>query len=351
MKSKALYIGSKIIKPSSGADQVNRRNQLLLESLCEVSYLPFEGGLFPKLFLCCTNKYLNTVDTKMEDVDFEYVFIQQSLYGRVCRHIKKRYPKVKIIVFFHNIEIQYATEYMKTKGLKALPFYFVVKYWEKYCCQSADFCITLNSRDSRLLKNIYGRNADLELPTSFPDLYNEEKANCELDDKLSPVIDYLFVGVSFFANVEAVQWFIDNVMPNVDGHFYIVGKGMDNNAFKNVTERVHIYGYVDDLSSYYYRAKYVVSPIHVGGGMKTKTAEALMYGKTILGSKEAFEGYKVDNRCMMVCESADDYVKSIAEGGSINNKYSRSLFLNHYCDTVIRNKFNVFFNRNIFYEK
>lgn len=342
MKSKALYIGSKIVKPSSGADQVNRRNQLLLESLCEVSYLPFKGGLFPKLFLCCTNKYLNTVDTKMEDVDFEYVFIQQSLYGRVCCHIKKRYPKVKIIVFFHNIEIQYATEYMKTNVLKALPFYFVVKYWEKYCCQYADFCITLNSRDSRLLKNIYGRNADLELPTSFPDLYNAEKANCELDDKLSPVIDYLFVGVSFFANVEAVQWFIDNVMPNIDGHFYVMGKGMDRIAFKNVTERVHIYGYVDDLSSYYYRAKYVVSPIHVGGGMKTKTAEALMYGKTILGSKEAFEGYEVDNRCMILCENAEDYINNVVNGNCRINEYSRAIFKRKYCDSIIMKKFQNF---------
>ena len=69
-------------------------------------------------------------------------------------------------------------------------------------------------------------------------------------------IDYLFVGVSFFANVEAVQWFINNVMPMVDGHFHVVGKGMNKALFHNVTNRVHIHGYVDDLSDYYYRARW-----------------------------------------------------------------------------------------------
>jgi len=37
----------------------------------------------------------------------------------------------------------------------------------------------------------------------------------------------------------------------------------------------------------------VILPIISGSGMKTKTAEALMYGKSIIGIKEAFEGYKM----------------------------------------------------------
>ena len=346
-----LHIGNKVVKLSSGADLVNHRNQKLLEDIGDVKYLPVCNGKFSKLLLHNTNKYLDLIDNVITCNDFDFIFISQSLYGRACRHIKKNYPHVKIIMFFHNIEIQYAQEYKKTNGLRAFPFYLTVKYWEKRSCKYADYCITLNNRDSRLLKSIYGRDADLELPTSFPDLYDAQKAIRVMNDKNAPEIDYLFVGVAFFANIEAVQWFIDFVMPKVTGHFYIVGKGMDDVMFKNVSERVHIYGYVDDLSLYYYCARYVVSPIHVGGGMKTKTAEALMFGKTILGSKEAFEGYEVDDRCMILCETAEDYVNNLIDCDKSTNEYSRSLYCQKYCDSSMSIKFHNFINNLFSYGK
>ena len=83
------------------------------------------------------------------------------------QYIKKKYPLIKIIVFFHNIEIQYAQEYMRTKGLRAIPFYLSVLYWEKKCCKNADYYITLNRRDSLLLHHINTRKSDLQLPTEW----------------------------------------------------------------------------------------------------------------------------------------------------------------------------------------
>ena len=41
---------------------------------------------------------------------------------------------------------------------------------------------------------------------------------------------------------------------------------------------------VDCLETWYEKADVVISPIFLGSGMKTKTAEALMYGKPILGT-------------------------------------------------------------------
>jgi glycosyltransferase involved in cell wall biosynthesis len=46
--------------------------------------------------------------------------------------------------------------------------------------------------------------------------------------------------------------------------------------------------------------------------MKTKIAEALMYGKKIVGTPEAFSGYEeIADRAGWVCESADDFVDAI----------------------------------------
>lgn len=56
MKSKILYIGEKIIQPQSGADQVNKRNQILLENNFEVIYLPTIPGFIFKLFPLLSRK-------------------------------------------------------------------------------------------------------------------------------------------------------------------------------------------------------------------------------------------------------------------------------------------------------
>lgn len=342
---KLLYLGKFLNNVASGADLVNKRNQILLQAKNDVSYLPLKSGFFTHFFLGISSEYIDVLDKELSTNQYDFVFIPQSLLGRACKHIKKKYPGVRIIVFFHNIEVQYAREYLKTKGIRALPFYIATKFWEKQCCLYADYCITLNNRDSKLLQTLYNRKADLELPTSFDDQFDMEILTRANNDKRSISIDYLFVGVAFFANTEAVQWFINEVMPKVNGHLHVVGNGMDKFPFSNLTDRIHIHGYVDDLSVFYYRAKIVVSPIHVGGGMKTKTAEALMYGKTILGSKEAFEGYQMDPQCTVLCNTAEDYVREIKRRVSDTiyfNVQARNLFVANYSTSVLRQKFNLF---------
>ncbi len=330
-----LYIGNPINSITSGADQVNKRNQLLLTEIFhgQITYVYLNGGSFwDKLFLGVNQQMIDVVKRELYKGIYSHVFLSQSLLGRIAKIIKQYYPSVEVINFFHNIEIQYAHEYLKTKGLKALPFYLTAKWWERVGCYYTDKFITLNHRDSLLLKEIYGRTATIELPTSFDDKYDNEKAALIADNIILFPIDYLFVGMAFFANIQGVQWFIDNVMPKVNGHFHIVGKGMDNVSFNNLTPNIHIHGFVDDLADFYYRARMVVSPIFVGGGMKTKTAEALMYGKTIVGTKEAFEGYLLDSRCMYLCAKPEDFVKSISnlEGQQKINSYSRDIYNKYY---------------------
>lgn len=85
----------------------------------------------------------------------------------------------------------------------------------------------------------------------------------------------------------------------------IIGKGF--RTLKNDLEcdNVKVIGTVEDVSEYFYRADFVIAPIFEGSGMKLKTAEALMYGKTIFGTTEAFSGYALDfDRVGGLCNTA-----------------------------------------------
>ena len=75
---------------------------------------------------------------------------------------------------FHNIEVQYAEEYRKVQGLRSLPFQYAVKYWESKSVEYSDVLITLNTRDSALLHECYGKEAALTLPTSLEDRYDAQ---------------------------------------------------------------------------------------------------------------------------------------------------------------------------------
>lgn len=331
---KLLYIGHHIDRVSSGSDQVNKRNQQLLTNIFQgqVTYLePSVKGMFDKLVFGVNKQMIASVKGELDKGEYTHLFIAQSLMGRIAKFVKRKYPSVVVVNFFHNIEVQYAHEYLKTSGFRALPFYLTVKWWEKVGCKYTDKFITLNKRDSDLLREIYSKEVTIELPTSFDDKFNEDQSNrAVLNNKEQ--IDYLFVGVAFFANMQGIQWLIDNVMPHLKGNLYIVGKGMDKVPFKNLTPNIHIYGFVDKLADFYYRARMVVSPIFVGGGMKTKTAEALMYGKSIVGTEEAFEGYEMDNRCMYKCSTPDDFIHTMTSLHNCQrlNPHSRDLYNMYY---------------------
>ena len=59
--------------------------------------------------------------------------------------------------------------------------------------------------------------------------------------------------------------------------------------------------------------------MELGSGMKSKTAEALMYGKPILGTKEAFEGYDTDPaKVGALCNTATEFIETI---GKIQQDY------------------------------
>ena len=148
-------------------------------------------------------------------------------------------------------------------------------------------------------------------------------------------IIYLFVGVAFFANIHGINWFIDNVFPHVPGKLFIVGKGMGKVFERRKSERILIWDYVENLSDFYYQANLVVLPVFVGGGMKTKTAEAFMYGKTVLASSESLQGYEVCEGAVYRCDTKEEYINVINEliledKISLYNAKSRFLFEKYY---------------------
>ncbi len=293
---------------------------------CKVYFPWYEKEIF---------KYINHQKIDM-------LFIDSSMLGRMAR-IDGNYKKV---VFFHNVEAYYALNKVKNEGIKFLPSYWASKRNEVKAMKYADRIICLNERDANTLKLLYRRTPDYILPVTLTDSFDEERYNNAVLKKNC----LLFVGALMPQNQISVEWFIERIMSGLpEVTLDIVGKGFDRKKDEyEKNSNVNVIGEVDDLGEYYYSHPIVVLPIQYGAGMKIKTAEAMMYGRIIIGSDEAFEGYEVNGADGIYrCNSAEEYICRIKEeltGENLNLGKSRLVFLKKYETEKVLSGFQDFIN-------
>lgn len=260
----------------------------------------------------------------------DMIFFDRSLMGFLPNKLPKR---IKQILFLHNIEVDRLwCQFRKVSNwFLILP----VRIAESVAVKNADVIITLNNRDATALKKWYGRDSDLRLPITFHDSFAFSKIGKNFVTDLTMPLQLLFVGSYFWANVIGITWFVDFVLPHVNAVLTVAGRGMDKLTQKLARNNVKVVGTVVDLSEYYYRADAVVSPILSGGGMKVKTAEALMYGKPMFATDEALEGYEVEGqKNIFRCNTPQEFISAInTYKGIFTSRFDadiRQLFLKKY---------------------
>jgi len=271
--------------------------------------------------------------------EYDYVFIDTSNYGVIAYYLKKNNYKGKILNYFHNVEYN-----IERQKFKINPFIFsrifLAYYNEKKTCKYADKIIVLNYRDYDELQRIYGANNISIIPLSLTDTLKNQ-----VEGITSVPSTFLFIGAHWFPNIHGLNWFVNNVLDHVNINLQIVGSGMDVLKSKFIHPKIEFLGFVPDISSVLINADYFLCPIFIGGGMKVKTCEALMYGKNIIGTKEAFEGYEIDyHKVGAICNTKEEFIFTINNYCAMKNekfnKYSREYFLEKYSFQATLEKYN-----------
>lgn len=273
-----------------------------------------------------TRKQESQIVREINESKYDVIVLDGSWFGRILKKISDR---KRVILFLHNIEIDYSKQRFKKNFFTIFKLRSVLLNEKTAICYS-NYIFTLNNRDQDLLKKYYNRKADLLLPIVIEDTYSGINRNLNIKNEYGKFL--LFVGSYFAPNIEGIKWFIENVMPNVNRKLLIVGKNMERLKFLE-TSNVKILGTVDDLEELYIKAEAVVIPIFSGGGMKVKTAEAMMYGKKIYATEEALTGYDIQNMSYIIeCNTAEQFIENINK--NVENDYYhpevRERFLEKY---------------------
>lgn len=241
--------------------------------------------------LCANKKVRTEILRIIRENNISVVFIDESILGKLCKDIKTAYSHIKIIAFFHDIKADLCRQWIKQNGLKSIPYNSGLIYNEQLTAKYADKIAVLNDRDESLYQHYYGDTSVFYLPhTVIEKKIDFTSYNIPKTNKLR----LLFVGADYYPNVQGIEWFIHNVISEIDtiSELNIIGKNMQKYAKRFNQHGVTVIGTVDELDSWYINADVVISPIFVGGGMKTKTAEAFQFGKRIIATSESYEGYR-----------------------------------------------------------
>ncbi|MEH6592456.1 MAG: glycosyltransferase [Halioglobus sp.] len=264
-----------------------------------------------------TARQLSDLVSIVRENKIEKIFVDGSNLGEVVRVVKKNISNVEVTTFFHNVEARFFLGSFRTaKTLRSIGVLIANYLAERKSVKYSDKIICLSDRDSALLKSLYGRAAThtsaMAMQDRLPAVLTSIQINVE--GKYA-----LFVGGDFYANRSGISWYIEHVVPYISIPTYIVGRGLEDlEAMLKSDGKVKVVGAVDDVAEWYLGAQFVVAPIFDGSGMKTKVAEALMFGKKVVGTREAFSGYEdVADEVGWECETARDFIVAIEQAQSM----------------------------------
>lgn len=249
----------------------------------------------------------------------ELVFIEDSVFGNLVCRLKKECPEVQVASFYHDIKADLYPQWIKEqkRWIDTIEYSIGISQ-EKKNQQYSDINIVFNQRDAEKFKTYYGRlpEAKIALPAPVPKISDEIKGKISIASEKKKL---LFVGKKYYPNLVGFRWFVDNVLPSLSDNIQVdvVGRGLEELREEYSDPRINVIGGVDSLDSYYIDADIVIAPLFDGGGMKSKTVEALSYGKVFVGTEESLFGFweemdeNLRNRTVFQHDSADEWIDTI----------------------------------------
>jgi len=284
-----------------------------------------------------SNSIIDEITRIVLNEKIEFVFLDDSIFGKLASAIKKKCPGVKVVSFFHDVKAHLYPIWMKKSKLADKIDSKIGIANEKMSVFTVDKNIVLNSAENELLKKYYGVEADYLLPVCVE--YPENTLNDPYPKNGKKRI--LFVGTSYTPNLNGIRWFYKNVFGKISNQFdfWVVGKGLDcmKKEFSN-DKSFHAEGFVESLADYYRFADVIIAPLTGGGGMKIKTAEAISYGKVFVGSTESLHGYyeemptAIIDKAMFRCDTAEEYLEVFSQLADEKIEKKDETLINFYKD-------------------
>lgn len=247
------------------------------------------------------------------------VFIEDSVFGNLVKKIKKSCKECKVFSFYHDVKADLYKQWMDNeRTLKSKIEYTIGIKQENINQKYADINIVFNERDAKKFQAYYGKRPDviIPLPAPVPAISNNIMDSITAKDDKKHI---LFVGKKYYPNLVGFKWFVDNVLPSLTDNIQVdvVGRGLEELRNEYSDPRINVIGGVESLNPYYENADIVIAPLFDGGGMKSKTVEALSFGKIFVGTEESLFGFweemdsDIRGKTCYQCNTPEEWIQTV----------------------------------------
>jgi hypothetical protein len=292
------------LKDIYGAENLFEINLLSTEVVETENYISFGNDLskfsdrisrylegnIPSISNQIIRRICEIIDARKVDL----VFTEESDLGNLYKAIKKQFPNVKIICFFHDIVADLFSQRIKDTPKWKQHYILELKRaisQERVTTEVVDECWCFHRVDAERFRSHYSRTISTFIPLSnfVPSM---DEMNLEVTEADSEKT-ILFVCSKYYVNIDGFRWFYAKVVPGLKGNYRIqlVGDGTKALMDLTVDKHISIVGEVDSMTDYYKAADIVIAPVFDGGGMKAKTIEAISFGKCFISTSESLNGY------------------------------------------------------------
>jgi sugar transferase (PEP-CTERM/EpsH1 system associated) len=259
-----------------------------------------------------------------ERFDFVQVeAIEMAQYGLAAQDMRASSPQP--LVVFDDINAEYLLQRRAFETDVRHPrrwlgaAYSLVQWrklqrYERRVCQRLDRIVVVSEADATALQRLVPGLHCFVVPNGVDTSYFQPTSpSAESDTTL------VYTGkMDFRPNVDAVLWFVEDVLPLVrqqvpEVTFKIVGRN-PHLRLRALGEapNVTLTGYVSDVRPYVEEAAVYVVPLRVGGGTRLKVMEAMSMGKAIVSTSLGCEGIGVSHgRELLIADDAGSFAQAV----------------------------------------
>ena len=250
----------------------------------------------------------------------QYIFFDQATHGKLVKKVRliKNIQIMEVFVHYHNNEQQYYHDLLQQQGLLYFSVYIAAKKNQKLSLKYATSNIFITKEDSVSVGTSTGRK--IIIPITLKNNYCYQPLKNKTESSYA-----LFLGAATYANIEGAKYILKNLAPQCGNiKFVIAGKGMKESLNnEKIPMNVSIFNFIEDLKPLFENAFVFLVPLFSGSGMKVKIAEALMYGKKVIGSPLAWWGYELPSNCY-ICKNQAEYIEILNELKDAKNFYNNA---------------------------
>jgi glycosyltransferase involved in cell wall biosynthesis len=299
-------------------DRISFKQRGFVEVLYEKT---LKADIISRLFLSINFLfyYIIRIDKIVKSKDI--ISFHSSRLGFMAFIFKCRYPKKKIFLHFDNVEYKLLKDKVRNVSLSLkylITFFdFCFSYLtEKVAVKCSDTVTFITDHDA----SFFDIKSYEVIPICFPKK-NLKDSTFDLNPSNSYV---LFTGsFDFDPNKYALKEYSLIANNNQNINFIAAGRGlskfknMESNNLKLIDSPSN-----DAMAELFNRASVYLSTVRLGSGMKTKIAEAMSYGLSVISTHHSLIGYEVikDSSYIEVYDDANSLKVDLSEDLLSRNK-------------------------------